>query len=1190
LQRDDWRVLTEPEMPQEEEAPVDWQKALDQAIDQELAEAEATNEHSDDLMAAPDELPTYMEDVPQEPVTEFLKPSLELTDSILERRAGGSHDISSHEQVDIHGIHSQLPTDTPQLRPIPSPGLPVPSPLISSYASSADYFPPWAASNQTQDVQSVPTQIDNLASPPESTFETHDNEVVHSIQTETAEAADPDVGHMEQEHVFDAGFLLRTDAASPSSSTDSLAHREIKSVDDSEAVNESGIAQADVGIDITGDEAQVLDEEWQESPSDDIILLRDHSDTASASEDDSDNRLEVIEGPATAQTDICTESADDQTQISNEGPQEDLVNESTSTRDQFEPALGSEDEPDVSLEVIAESAPAQADDIGTEDADNAYPVSEELQQTNVLLSCEHSVSSTHSDNESAESSEAIDELNVAQNNVDIEAASDNVRSPQGPSESIDDENRAPALQSRDLSPPPSAFDQDAIDALEMMIATREEELEKKRNMGASTTNQGDIEGSPLAEGTTDLPPTQGYSEEEDEVLEDEEEYDEESMRDYESQYDYDEERQDDVSVDESSDEESEAQRNLGSRTGAHEVIVLDSDSDDEPVPNHPAAPTSQPPEDDLRSYHFEPAYPAARSITADAEMATQGTPEPWYVDGESGNYKAAEEESDSDERQESEESEELDDYNEQDDRVHESDMESDVDSDADDDPTEEFYETGLVSEVAPLGPHHQDKDEEMADAELIEEAASATRPGPQVQSSVDRESGGEPPSNIDPSLYDMVEGQHEIQPDLIEPPVRQVAPSGSERGSTSQDGDRQFEAHISPSAAHGVADLPSTEPAIKGPAPFGGLPSSPSIMPQSKCQLLTPDPTQENAFPRKQLHDSGPNLSFVAEENEPSPGLGMVLQPTGSVEIEEDDSLGPETVEIPEQMPNHEPENASTPSDIAQPAKFPTTPKRSSSVEVLISTETPKPPAVVITQAPGPDRHAAGLRSKLSYFAPLATLFDHYNALVDTISIVHEASPIARAKSGSKDWFMTIELTDPSMAGTTIRAQIFRRYKSSIPTLAQGTAILLRDFKVRSLDHNVMLVSVESSAWAVFDGSGVDAEMNGPPVEYDSQERAFASGLRRWYNEVGSGWIADRMLQASIERDSLERDFSPSSRAASESSTPDSKRSSQRRRKGNQRVAIHELRDGTRYTDAGSPNSRNSSVHELRDGTLYANL
>jgi hypothetical protein len=249
----------------------------------------------------------------------------------------------------------------------------------------------------------------------------------------------------------------------------------------------------------------------------------------------------------------------------------------------------------------------------------------------------------------------------------------------------------------------------------------------------------------------------------------------------------------------------------------------------------------------------------------------------------------------------------------------------------------------------------------------------------------------------------------------------------------------------------------------------------------------------------------------------------------------------------------------------------------------------PETPIVVFSKPPVPDRNAHGLRSKLSYFAPLATLVDHYNALVDTISIVYEASPVAKATSGSKDYFMTIYLTDPSMAGTMLEAQIFRRYKSAMPSVTEGQAILLRDFKVQTRNHSMTLVSIDSSSWAVFDGSGPEAKMTGPPVEYGSEERAFASGLRRWYLEYGEGMVADRQLQASIERDSRAR--TPSSVAASDAGsleeTP-STRGSRRSRRSHRRVTIHELRDGTRYTEVGSPSGQHD-IHELRDGTVYVN-
>lgn len=247
-----------------------------------------------------------------------------------------------------------------------------------------------------------------------------------------------------------------------------------------------------------------------------------------------------------------------------------------------------------------------------------------------------------------------------------------------------------------------------------------------------------------------------------------------------------------------------------------------------------------------------------------------------------------------------------------------------------------------------------------------------------------------------------------------------------------------------------------------------------------------------------------------------------------------------------------------------------------------------------------PDRQARGLRSAHSYFAPLATLFDLFNSVIDTISVVVETSPPSRATSGPRDYFLTVQLTDPSMAGTALPAQIFRPYKMVLPSVAEGDVILLRNFKVRTFNHSMMLLSTDSSARAVFDGKTDEARVTGPPVEYGTEEHAYADSLYRWYHENGAAMVADYRLQSSIDRGS--RDETPSSSAAvSETGSMDSGfresrgdslssiRGSRRGRKSNRRITIHELRDGTRYTEVGSPSDK-ESIHELRDGTVYANL
>jgi hypothetical protein len=245
------------------------------------------------------------------------------------------------------------------------------------------------------------------------------------------------------------------------------------------------------------------------------------------------------------------------------------------------------------------------------------------------------------------------------------------------------------------------------------------------------------------------------------------------------------------------------------------------------------------------------------------------------------------------------------------------------------------------------------------------------------------------------------------------------------------------------------------------------------------------------------------------------------------------------------------------------------------------------------------NRHHPGLRSKYTYFAPLATLIDYYNSLIDTISVVSEVSPTSRATTGKKDFTLTLQVTDPSMAGTIVHAQIFRPYKFALPSVKEGDAILLRNFQVKSFNHSMMLVSADTSAWAVFNNASKEAQVAGPPIEYGDEESAYATDLRQWYHEVGIAMVADYQLQASVQTAS--REATPvSSVAHSDAGSVDSasrevrgessvSNRGSKRRKSHRRITIHELRDGRRYAEVGSPSDK-ESIHELRDGTVYANL
>ncbi|EKV10888.1 Telomere end binding protein [Penicillium digitatum] len=1115
LHREDWRIINESEPSHEEEAPMDWEQALNQSIDQELDEADLASEPSDDPTTDAAQAPTNTEDTSQEPPPLFLKPPLELTESILERHADESN-VLSHEQVENHGTPFHLPTDTPQIRPILSPGLPIPSPLVSSHGGSASYFLPWTTLTQSKEIRSVPVEMSAIATPAASLIETQDTDAIEPIHKEIAEPAVPNIEAIRHEHAFDSGFVFLDDSASPPGSASLPKKQEFETIDSCRAILETDVVEADVTINFTSGEAQMSNEAARGHASDDNPP-RDLSVPLSIPEGKSDDSFDFNEESAAAEASTGTENAVDEASKSFKTDDERIID------------LWGDD-----------SAPSSCSD-------------------------------ESSDDESLGSSQEMDGSDIGQADLGIETASNNVGSPQYPGGSHE-EHSEPESQSVNYPNPTSALNQDAIDALESLITARDEEFERKRE----ETELGDEVGSS---------PSQGYSEEKEETLKDQEMHYAESVESYDSQDEYEEHGQfpcdprldqDDFSVAGSSGEKSEQGQNLPPQTENHEVIVLDSDSDDEHASNYPVASAFQPKEQEDHSHCLESGHPAVPPAAADFSTGILEYPEPWYVGGEDGYHRAVEDDSDVVQRQESEESEERE-YNQQDGRVDESGMD-------DDESTRDHHETVHPSDVASPSPE-QDEDEDMEDVELNEEADNneyyaTAELSADVEVSVNRDSDEGQSGNIDQNLLDVGESHHQGPPPEVE--------SHAGRYLT---GDAQSDLHIPSSARNIMAKFILRDtPTIEGPEPLGGR-IAPSVRPPLGRQLLAPDPTQENASMREPIHDFESDSSFAIEEHEAPTGLDESLQPAGSQESDQDEIIRADlTKNARQELHVDEHDDSMASSELAEAVEPPTTPEPSRSLEVVISTKSPKAPAVPVSHHPVPDRNASRLRTKLCYFAPLATLIDRYDSSVDTISIVHEASPITRAKSGLKLWFVTIQLTDPSMAGTTLRAQIFRHSKASMPVLAEGNAILLRDFKVRNLDHTVMLTSVDSSAWAVFSSSGPDAETNGPPVEYDSQERAYASGLRRWYVEVGSDRVADHMLQAAIERDSEESGMTPSGQVPSESGSPDSKRGSQRKRKSNRRVTIHELRDGTRYTEVGPPTSRNSSVHELRDGTLYANI
>lgn len=240
----------------------------------------------------------------------------------------------------------------------------------------------------------------------------------------------------------------------------------------------------------------------------------------------------------------------------------------------------------------------------------------------------------------------------------------------------------------------------------------------------------------------------------------------------------------------------------------------------------------------------------------------------------------------------------------------------------------------------------------------------------------------------------------------------------------------------------------------------------------------------------------------------------------------------------------------------------------------------------------GPDPNAAGFRTSLSYFSPLSTIANYFNTAIDSISIVLFSSKIAQATKGPRDYYLTLYVTDPSMSGMSVCAQIFRKHKDSFPAATKGDAIILRDFIVRSANHSLMLQSMETSSWAVFPQDGGYTQIHGPPVEFGDEEQEFVSGLRKWYQEEGAELVA-KPPKTMTYRTSNENN---SSIASSDSGSVTYRNDpmnilnkyAKAKKPKHRRVTIHELRHGRRYTEVGSPSDR-ESIHELRDGTIYAN-
>ncbi|KAJ4313688.1 hypothetical protein N0V84_009298 [Fusarium piperis] len=157
------------------------------------------------------------------------------------------------------------------------------------------------------------------------------------------------------------------------------------------------------------------------------------------------------------------------------------------------------------------------------------------------------------------------------------------------------------------------------------------------------------------------------------------------------------------------------------------------------------------------------------------------------------------------------------------------------------------------------------------------------------------------------------------------------------------------------------------------------------------------------------------------------------------------------------------------------------------------------------------------LRTSMPDYLSLKSLRNSLNKTTDILAIATATPEKAhRPKHGPRDYMLTLNLTDPSVAPTGVCvAHIFRPHLAAMPAVHVGDVVLLRRFQVVSMKgRGFGLRAGDASAWAVFEKAGVEMEpqVKGPPVELTADDVKYAEGLRRWWS------LLDDKAMEKIER------------------------------------------------------------------------
>ncbi|OAP61654.1 hypothetical protein AYL99_03857 [Fonsecaea erecta] len=154
-----------------------------------------------------------------------------------------------------------------------------------------------------------------------------------------------------------------------------------------------------------------------------------------------------------------------------------------------------------------------------------------------------------------------------------------------------------------------------------------------------------------------------------------------------------------------------------------------------------------------------------------------------------------------------------------------------------------------------------------------------------------------------------------------------------------------------------------------------------------------------------------------------------------------------------------------------------------------------------------------GIRTSFSYLFHLRSLHTLFGQILDVIAVCTDASSEPeQSKTGRRDFHTALKLADPSIVSEThspISAQVFRPVRTALPMTRRGDVVILRNFKVQTFNRQFMLMSTDTSSWAVFKPTGgvtmswSEVAISGPPLEYGATETTLVRLLFRWWNMSG---------------------------------------------------------------------------------------